>query len=133
MMARLAARVASILAGVVLLGSVALAATPIKNGFYVDKTHHVTIILAGTNVVTPTVTCHGKHYVPVRGLFLKSGGRFAYSGTADKEGGRAHPPSPTKLKLSVSGTFETKHLVTGKAKVAGCAVRYSAKYAGSHS
>lgn len=124
-MVRFAARGASVLAGVMLIGSAALAATPIK--FYIDKTHHVTIILAETNVVTPTVTCDGKHYVPPRGVFLESGGRFSYSGTADKETA-PRPPSPTKMKLSVSGTFKTKHLVTGKASVAGCKVNYSAMY-----
>jgi hypothetical protein len=130
-MVRFAARGASVLAGVMLLESAALAATPIKNGLYIDKTHHVTIILAETNVVTPTVTCDGKHYVPPRGVFLKSGGRFSYSGTADKESG-PRPPSPTKMKLSVSGTFKTKHLVTGKASVAGCKVNYGATYMSSH-
>lgn len=131
-MGTFAARVVSITAGVVLLAAPALAATPVKNGVYIDKKRKVTIILAETNVVTPTVTCGGKHYVPPRGVFLKSGDRFSYSGIADKESGPPHPPSRTKMKLTVSGTFETKHLVAGKASVAGCKVKYNARYLTSH-
>jgi hypothetical protein len=131
-MRRFIARIASILAGVLLLGSVALAATPVKNGLYNDKTHHVLVALAGTNVVTPQVICHGQHYYPSHGLFLKSGGRFSYSGKAYKANGPQHPPAPTKTNMSVSGTFKTAHLVTGKAKVGGCTVQYSAKYVRSH-
>jgi hypothetical protein len=131
MMSRVTRRVFCVLAGVLLFASVAVAATPIKNGIYSDNVHGVSVILAGTNPVTIEVTCHGKHWVPPRGLDLKSGGRFSYSGHADKVSGQ-NPPTPTKTKMTVSGHFNTAHLVTGKAKVGGCSVQYSAKYVGSH-
>lgn len=131
-MRRFVAQGAGILAGMLLVGSVALAAMPTKNGLYVDMTHHVSVGVTGTNVVTPQVVCHGQHYYPSRGLAVKSGGRFSYSGKAYKANGPAHPPAPTKAHLTINGRFKTAHLVTGNAKVATCSVQYSAKSVGSH-
>lgn len=125
-MSRASNRTAWVLASMLIFASVALAATPIKNGIYVDKAHKMEVVLSGPNVVTAELTCHGKHYLPARGLFVKRG-RFSYHGTADTAGGRTHPPTPTKLKMSLSGRFKTRRLVTGAAQVAGCSFKYNAK------
>jgi hypothetical protein len=130
-MKKLALRVGGLLAVVLVLAAVAVAATPVKNGIYTDRVHHVGVVLAGTNVATPSIICHGNHYYPVRGVRVKSG-RFSYAGVAAKANGPAHPPVPTKKKLTITGHFVTRHRVTGTAAVAGCKVSYSAKYTGSH-
>jgi hypothetical protein len=118
------------LAVALLTAAVALAATPIKNGIYMDRVHHVGIILAGKNVATPSAVCHGTRYYPVHGVSVKSG-RFSYSGKAAVAHGH-HPPAATNKTLTFTGDFVTRHRATGTAAVAGCAVSYSAKYVGSH-
>ena len=130
-MSRVSGRVVGVLAGALLLASGAVAATPVNNGVYTDKAHGVSVILAGTNVVTIRVACHGKHWVPPRGLSLRSGGRFSYSGHAAREN-NPNPPTPTKTKMTVTGHFTTKHLVSGHATVGSCSVQYTAKHVGSH-
>ena len=130
-MKKLALRVGSVSAAVLVLAAVAVAATPIKNGIYMDRVHHVGVLLAGKNVATPSIVCHGNHYYPVHGVFVKSG-RFSYNGKAAKSNGPQHPPVATKKTLTITGDFVTSRRVTGTAAVAGCSVSYSAKYFGSH-
>ncbi len=115
---------------VLLVSAVALAAAPINNGFYVDRAHHVSVIVVQKKVATPSVVCHGTRYYPVHGVTVKLG-RFSYTGKAAVAHGQ-HPPAATKKTLIIAGDFVTSRRVTGTAAVAGCNVSYSAKYVGSH-
>ncbi|MBV8217470.1 MAG: hypothetical protein JO325_03325 [Solirubrobacterales bacterium] len=128
-MKRLTVQIGSLGATGLLISAVALAATPINNGFYLDRTHHVSVIVVQKKVATPSVVCHGTRYYPVRGVTVKLG-RFSYTGTAAVAHGH-HPPAATKKTLAIAGDFVTSRRVTGTAAVAGCTVSYSAKYAGS--
>lgn len=126
-MDKLALRLGSLAAAMLLVAAVALAAAPL-NGLYVDRTHHVSVIVVQNHVGTPSVVCHGTRYYPVRGVNVKSG-RFSYHGKAAVAHGH-HPPAATNKTLTFTGDFVTRHLVTGTATVASCNVSYSAKYAG---
>lgn len=130
-MGRVLVRMAGGLVCGLLLASVAVAAAPITNGVYTDPSHGVSLVLGGKNVVTPTVKCHGSHWYPTRGVHVSSSGAFSYSGKAAKQSGFA-PPRATNLHLTINGTFVTSHRATGKAKVDGCTVTYTAKYRSSH-
>ena len=128
-MKRLTVHVGSLGVAVLLIAAVALAATPINKGVYMDRAHHVSVIVVQKNVATPSIVCHGTHYYPVHGVNVKSG-RFSYNGKAAVAHGH-HPPAPTKKALVITGDFVTPHRVTGTAAVASCDVSYSAKYVGS--
>ena len=114
---------------VLLFAALAVAATPVNNGLYMDRAHHVSVIVVQKHVATPTIVCHGTRYYPAHGVNVKSG-RFSYSGKAAVAHGH-NPPAVTKKTLAIAGDFVTSHRVTGTAAVAGCKVSYSAKYVGS--
>jgi hypothetical protein len=126
---KLSIRVGSLGAAVLLIAAAALAATPINKGVYMDRAHHVSVIVVQKNVATPSIVCHGTHYYPLHGVKVKSG-RFSYNGEAAVAHGH-HPPTATKKTLTITGDFVTSHRVIGTAAVASCNVSYSAKYAGS--
>lgn len=127
-MKKLTVQGASLGAAMLLITAGALAATPINNGLYVDKAHHVSVIVVQKKIATPSIICHGTHYYPVHGVTVKSG-RFSYKGKAAVAQGH-NPPRATNKKLVIRGHFVTKHRVTGTAAVASCNVSYSAKYVG---
>lgn len=129
-MKKLSVQAGSLGVALFLISAVALAATPNYNGFYVDRVHHVSLIVVQKKVATPSVVCHGTRYYPVHGVTVKSG-RFSYTGKAAVARGH-HPPAATKKTLAITGDFVTSRQVTGTAAVAGCHVSYSAKYTGSH-
>lgn len=127
-MKKLTVQAGSLGAAVLLITAVALAATPINNGFYVDRAHHVSVIVVQKKVATPSIICDGTHYYPVHGVTVKSG-LFSYSGKAAVAHGH-HPPRATNKTLVISGDFVTQHRVTGTAAVASCNLSYTAKYVG---
>jgi hypothetical protein len=105
----------------------AAAATPVKNGVYVDGAAGVIVGVHATNSIHAfNVACHKRTWVAQQFIPIRTRGAFSYSG-ADflaKNGRR----TSTTGTMTANGRFKTSRLIVGRFSAGGCSGRFSATF-----